>query len=505
MEGTIDHLTARMREFIGRQEMMWVATIGRQDESACDFRGGPAGFIRVASDRRVFYPEFRENAESVGNIIDGSRVGLLFLDFFDTTLGLRVNGRARVLDHAALLADEGIADDEWAAVSSGDGATARRWVVVDITEAFVYDAGVIPRLTTVEKEISWRVARPTRKGFDYFGTEAGGASRRTDAAPVRATALFRGCSDEEIRAVAEIAREVSFGKGEPLIRQGEAVTRFLVLLDGRASVRKGQRDIGEMKSGDFVGEIGLLSRSPATATVSALEPTRALAVETVAFRKLLRSTPSLAALVTSALAARTAQDQMAGADVSRGLVLRLGLPGLIEHFPPRAVWASFMFVNGFVTIALLIALAMLTKSPFIFPPLGSSAFLFFLSPLAPAATPRNAILGHAIGLISGYSALLAFGLQNAPPNLQAGIIPSRILAAAFSLALAGAVMVLMQSPHPPAAATALIVSLGLITRPSQLVVLEAAVIILVLQAIAINRFARLDYPFWSRRRAAAKR
>jgi CBS-domain-containing membrane protein len=52
-------------------------------------------------------------------------------------------------------------------------------------------------------------------------------------------------------------------------------------------------------------------------------------------------------------------------------------------------------------------------------------------------------------------------------------------------------------PHPPAAATTLIVSLGVVSRPAYLVVLEAAVGLLVVQAIIINRLTGVRYPFWA--------
>ena len=98
---------------------------------------------------------------------------------------------------------------------------------------------------------------------------------------------------------------MSFTTGEELVRQGEPVARFLVLLTGRAEVRKGRRVVNEIRGGDFVGEIGLISRSPATATVTALEPVQALAITTLAFRALLRRLPSLTDRVLEALAART--------------------------------------------------------------------------------------------------------------------------------------------------------------------------------------------------------
>jgi len=95
-----------------------------------------------------------------------------------------------------------------------------------------------------------------------------------------------------------------------------------------------------------------------------------------------------------------------------------------------------------------------------------------------------------------------FGLQHAGPATQVGVTLPRVLAAALSFAATGSLMVLLRAAHPPAGATTLLVSLGALTRPWHLVLIEAAVGLLVLQAIAINRLAGLEYPLWSRRAGA---
>ena len=73
----------------------------------------------------------------------------------------------------------------------------------------------------------------------------------------------------------------------------------------------------------------------------------------------------------------------------------------------------------------------------------------------------------------------------------------RVLAAALSLASTGAIMVLADAPHPPAGATTLIVSLGIVTEPFHLLIVEVAVACLTLLALVINRLAGLDYPLWA--------
>jgi CBS-domain-containing membrane protein len=189
----------------------------------------------------------------------------------------------------------------------------------------------------------------------------------------------------------------------------------------------------------------------------------------------------------------TAQDGFEHVEV---LLRRLKLVWLLRHFPPRIVWSSYVFVNGFLTIGLLALLAVVTGNPFVFPSLGPTAYLLFTAPLAKNSCPRNTILGHAIGLICGYAAYTMTGASTTPYGAHPGVFWPRILAAALSLSMTGALMVLLRAGHPPAGATTLIVSLGIISKPSELVIIEAAVFLLVAQALVINRMAGLPYPLW---------
>lgn len=184
-------------------------------------------------------------------------------------------------------------------------------------------------------------------------------------------------------------------------------------------------------------------------------------------------------------------------DILRGLFTRLRLSWLLGHYANVPIMALFSFVNGCISIGLMAALAVLTGSPFIFPSLGPTAFLFFYTPTAPAASPRNTIIGHAVGVIAGYLSLVITGLTMAGPALAIGVTWPRVIAAALSLGLTAGLMVLLKSPHPPAGATTLIISLGILTKPWQLLLLMGAVILLTIQALAINRLAGIPYPLWN--------
>ncbi|MFV0257457.1 MAG: HPP family protein [Acidimicrobiales bacterium] len=179
-----------------------------------------------------------------------------------------------------------------------------------------------------------------------------------------------------------------------------------------------------------------------------------------------------------------------------GLARRLRIPALTRRHDNTKVMGLFAGVNGLIAIAIMSAVAWATGQPFIFPSLGPTAFLLFYTPTSPAASPRNTVIGHAIGAAAGYLALVAFGLTADPPALATEVTGGRVGAAAVSLALTSAVMVWARAPHPPAGATTLIVSLGILREPDQLVVLMIAVVLLTGQGFVINRLAGIDYPIW---------
>jgi CBS domain-containing membrane protein len=178
------------------------------------------------------------------------------------------------------------------------------------------------------------------------------------------------------------------------------------------------------------------------------------------------------------------------------LVERLRLKWLLAHLPPTLVWAVYMALNSFVTVGLLTVLALVTHNPFVFPSLGPTAYLFFFTPLGESSSPRNAVLGHAIGLVCGFAAYWVTGMHPFPQGFTGEVYWPRILASALALALTAVVMSLLHVQHPPAGATTMIVSLGILAKPQYLGVIEIAVVLLAAQAFAINRLAGLPYPVW---------
>jgi CBS domain-containing membrane protein len=185
-------------------------------------------------------------------------------------------------------------------------------------------------------------------------------------------------------------------------------------------------------------------------------------------------------------------------------VRRRPRPRPVAVDPPRGRVAAALFnvVNGGLSIGIMAVAALVTGQPFIFPSLGPSAYLFFAAPSTPAAAPRNAVFGHALGAAAGLACLYVFGLADAGPATTVGVTWARVAATALSLGLTNGLMVLLRVPHPPAAATTLIISLGLLSTLEHVAVLLLAVALLTLQAVALNRLAGVTYPWWGVTRAA---
>jgi CRP/FNR family transcriptional regulator, cyclic AMP receptor protein len=121
---------------------------------------------------------------------------------------------------------------------------------------------------------------------------------------LRRIPLFSQCSRRDLGAISSIADEIDLKEGKELTREGRVGREFFVLIDGSADVRKKNRKVATLKSGDFFGEIALVHHAPRTATVTATTPVRALVIMERDFKRLLAEQPEIQRKVLVALAER---------------------------------------------------------------------------------------------------------------------------------------------------------------------------------------------------------
>ena len=86
------------REFIASRDSFYLATVNEEGWPYVQFRGGPAGFLRVLDERTLAYADFRGNRQliSTGNLGSSGKAALILLDY-PTRTRLKVLARAEVI------------------------------------------------------------------------------------------------------------------------------------------------------------------------------------------------------------------------------------------------------------------------------------------------------------------------------------------------------------------------------------------------------------------------
>ena len=168
----LDCLNPSMQEFIGSQQMVFVATADSKGECDCSFRSGLPGFVHVLNNKTLAYPEYRGNGvlASLGNIRENPHIGMIFIDFFENTIGLHVNGKAEVVKNKELLQKHNLSEGIKRDIENTDGRKPECWVIVHIDEAYIHCSKHIPLLKNMDKEIHWGTDNKVFKDSNFFNS-----------------------------------------------------------------------------------------------------------------------------------------------------------------------------------------------------------------------------------------------------------------------------------------------------------------------------------------------
>ena len=151
-------------------EMAFIATADANGNCDCSFRAGAPGFVQVLDDTTLAYPEYRGNGvlASVGNILENPRIGVMFIDYFQTTVGLHVNGSARVLNPGEAAALPNLPPGMTEAAHIKGGRHPEAWVLIAVEEAYIHCSKHVPLLARLEKQIAWGTDDERLKGGNFF-------------------------------------------------------------------------------------------------------------------------------------------------------------------------------------------------------------------------------------------------------------------------------------------------------------------------------------------------
>jgi len=171
------------------------------------------------------------------------------------------------------------------------------------------------------------VVRDRVRSLIYYAFHRRGISipypMQVQLSPLEASAAISGVSPDALDAVTTFApltaeqrgqllegtRAQLYAAGESIVREGAQGSSLFVLIRGEAAVTLAQTsgEVARLRTGDFFGEMSLLTGQPRTATVTAVTDCRLLEIGVDAFRKVALADPTIVEHVTTAVSTRRAE------------------------------------------------------------------------------------------------------------------------------------------------------------------------------------------------------
>ena len=169
----LNHLNSEMCQFIAEQEMVFISTSDLEGHCDTSFRSGHAGFVAILNKKTLLFPDYRGNGvlASMGNISENPHIGMLFVDFYQSSIGLHVNGKAETLSSEELEADPDLSGKIKPPSKNSGARKPVSWIKVEVEEAYIHCSKHIPLMQKTDKTIHWETDNENLKGGDFFNTQ----------------------------------------------------------------------------------------------------------------------------------------------------------------------------------------------------------------------------------------------------------------------------------------------------------------------------------------------
>jgi CRP-like cAMP-binding protein len=116
--------------------------------------------------------------------------------------------------------------------------------------------------------------------------------------------ILYGCTGPELQQIAQLSRAVHVPVGHTLCEQGQIPLDCMLVESGRADVIVGARRVATIGPGETIGEMGVLDRSPRSATVVASTPMRVRVIDAPDLDVLMQRAPTFTRALLRELSAR---------------------------------------------------------------------------------------------------------------------------------------------------------------------------------------------------------
>ncbi|MEP6817712.1 MAG: cyclic nucleotide-binding domain-containing protein, partial [Marmoricola sp.] len=99
--------------------------------------------------------------------------------------------------------------------------------------------------------------------------------------------LFAGLSGRRVKKLVARAKQVDHDAGHEVTAEGLGGLAFHLILSGQAAVSSGGKEIRRLGQGEYFGEVTMIDGKPRSASVSAVDAMRTLAIHHTDFQALL--------------------------------------------------------------------------------------------------------------------------------------------------------------------------------------------------------------------------
>ena len=125
---------------------------------------------------------------------------------------------------------------------------------------------------------------------------------------LREIPIFADLSPEDLKLVAETAREEWYPQSTVIFNEGDEGDNVLLIVSGELEVFRMMNGTGQVFArrgpGDFVGETAIIESAPRSAALRTLTDVRVLAIDGETFKGILRERPDVAFAVLRSLSRR---------------------------------------------------------------------------------------------------------------------------------------------------------------------------------------------------------
>jgi len=110
---------------------------------------------------------------------------------------------------------------------------------------------------------------------------------------LRATALFGQCSMKQLTLLGRVTDRVRIPEGRLIVQQDTVPTNLYILIDGSATVEVDGTYLTTLGAGSVIGELSLVDRGRATASVRAVDDLQAWVVAHRGFKTVWAEHPEM--------------------------------------------------------------------------------------------------------------------------------------------------------------------------------------------------------------------